>query len=155
MSGHITRQQVPLNDAAQLLGVSTKTVWRKIKKGELPAQKVNGQWLIEVELPSGQSGQGFSQEHDTASGQYRQTFEISTEIQVLKATIEFLRGQLEEKDKQISELHVLLLQKQLPQSSSPKWWQRIASIFKKGKATGDTLQIPSRVPTTSQSASES
>jgi excisionase family DNA binding protein len=139
MSGQMARQQVPLNEAAQILQVSTKTVWRRIKRGEIPAHKVNGQWLVDVEPPSGQTGQATEQttrqETGHLSGQPVQGVESSTDIQVLRNTIEFLQHQLEGKDRQISELHVLLLQKQLPEPSGLKWWQRLLSPFKRGKQT--------------------
>jgi excisionase family DNA binding protein len=56
-------QLLTLTEAAQLLHVSTKTLQRMIRSGDLPALKVGGQWrLRESQLISWiQSREGTSQ----------------------------------------------------------------------------------------------
>jgi excisionase family DNA binding protein len=41
-----TLQLLTLTEAAQLLHVSTKTLQRMIRSGDLPALKVGGQWRL-------------------------------------------------------------------------------------------------------------
>ena len=110
-------QEIPIKVASEALGISPKTVWRRIKKGEIPARKVAGQWLVDI-------GQQQDKE-DKLSGQEGQG--VMFDLAVLQSTIEILRQQLEQKDRQISELHVLLAQKQLPEPlpepTKTPWWK--------------------------------
>lgn len=110
-------QEIPLKVASEALGISPKTVWRRIQKGDIPARKVAGQWLVDI-------GQHQDNE-DKVSGQEGQG--VMSGLAVLQSTIEVLRQQLEQKDLQISELHVLLAQKllpeRLPEPTKSPWWK--------------------------------
>src|SRR5215831_11962341 len=46
-----TPYPVPVGDAAQRLGVSRATVWRMIRRGELPSIRVAGRRLVSVDAP--------------------------------------------------------------------------------------------------------
>jgi AraC-like DNA-binding protein len=86
---------------AQALGVSEKTVYRRIKSGQLKA-RLEGQppnWIIEPVDISGHGGGHASRQQYICSGE-------AGDGAIL--TIEILREQLGEKDRQIAELHVLL-----------------------------------------------
>jgi hypothetical protein len=76
--------------------VSEKTIYRRIKSGQLVAklegQPTNPHWVIElVDVGRPQAGQRSGQGEDAGS-----------------FVIELLREQLQEKDRQIAELHVLI-----------------------------------------------
>ena len=88
-----------VSEAARALRVSEKTVYRRIKSGQLNArlkgQSPGAHWLIEpVDTGGHIARQEYTCREDTVS--------------LTAATVELLRGQLGEKDRQIAELHVLL-----------------------------------------------
>lgn len=118
----MSEQEIPIKVASEALGISPKTVWRRIQKGEIPARKVAGQWLVDI-----------GQQQDKLSGQERQG--VMFDLAVLQSTIEVLRQQLEQKDQQISELHILLAQKQLPEPlpepTKTPWWKFLEGPWNK------------------------
>ncbi len=130
----MTRQAWTVTEAARALGISEKTVRRHIKSGRLKARMEDGQWLIErggkgkTEGGHGvDSGQTMGRQRvDTGERAGRQA--SSADRSTLQATIGLLKQQLEEKDRQIGELHVLLreaqgqIQKMLPMPSRRHWW---------------------------------
>lgn len=121
----MSEQEIPIKVASEALGISPKTVWRRIQKGEIPARKVAGQWLVDI-------GQQQDRE-DKLSGQKGQG--VMSDLAILQSTIEVLRQQLEQKDRQISELHILLAQKQLPEPlpepTKTPWWKFLEGPWKK------------------------
>jgi hypothetical protein len=94
----------------------------------------DGQWLIERAGKGQTEGRHrvdsdqtmVRQRVDSERKAGRQT--SGTDRNVLQATIELLKQQLQEKDRQIGELHVLLreaqgqIQKMLPMPSRRRWW---------------------------------
>ena len=98
------RQYWTLRETADALGVSDKTIRRRIKSGRLKAKMENGEWLVE-RVDTGQ-----------------------VEVRHVSSELEMLRRQLDEKDRQIAELHVLLRQAQeqvqrlLPMPKGKRWW---------------------------------
>ena len=105
-----------INRAAEILGKSPRTILRWIQSKKIPAHKVDGEWRVDVSgvMPSEQTS------HDSV------TSEMAAEILDLKEEITLLKSQLTEKDKQISELHVILARtqpKQLPEPGKRPWWQ--------------------------------
>ena len=133
-------------EAAHRLGVSVDTVKRRIQKGELKGyQQPRPQgfvWLVEMPEESNQPG---SNPADTpvdttvSTGELRWLEEM---VQFLKAELaardaqveswkqeaEAHREQLQAKDRQIEQLHVLLQQAQAalpaPRENRP-WWQKL------------------------------
>lgn len=101
-----------VSQAAQILGVSEKTIYRRIKSGKLKA-KIEGtsptaHWMITpVDTKKLLSSQKDRQESGQESGQDRQSIS-GQEISI----IAILKEQLKEKDRQIGELHVLLREAQ-------------------------------------------
>jgi excisionase family DNA binding protein len=128
-------QEVSIDEAARLLGVSQDTIRRRIRNGELKAhQETRPQGYIwRVTLPD---------EEPESQSHIRDTCLSSELVEALRNTIQRqddtiaqLRTQLEAKDRQletrareVQELHVLLQQAQAalpgPRDNRP-WWQRL------------------------------
>lgn len=134
MGRQMTRQGWTISEAARALGISEKTVRRHIKSGRLKAWMEDGQWFIE-RAGKGQTEGRHRVGSDQTTGRQRvDTGErlgrqaSSADRGALQATIELLKQQLQEKDRQIGELHVLLreaqgqIQKMLPAPSKRRWW---------------------------------
>lgn len=91
--------QLSVNQAATYFNISHRTVHRWIQSGKVKAEKIDGQWLIEVENVDNQTSDNLSSErHDTVMSLTRQNG------QLIK--------QLESKDQQIEKLQQALDQQQ-------------------------------------------
>ena len=102
LSRHMS-SQLSVNQAATYFDISHRTVHRWIQSGKVKAEKIDGQWLIEVENLENQTSDNLSnQSHDTVMSLTRQN--------------EQLIKQLESKDQQIDKLQQALDQ----QTSSGK-----------------------------------
>jgi hypothetical protein len=114
--------RVTIAEAALRLGISEPTARRRVRGGELPGTQVRTPqgftWMVDLpdDLPSepGPSGemavmQGF--------------------IESMNSQFQLLKEQLEAKDKQIEQLHVLLQQAQAalpaPKEDQQSWWRRL------------------------------
>jgi hypothetical protein len=141
-----TLGMLTMAEAAHRLGVSVDTVKRRIQKGELKGhQQPRPQgfvWLIEMPEESNQPGSDPANTpvHTTVSaGELRRLEEM---VQFLKAELaardaqveswkqeaEAHREQLQAKDRQIEQLHILLQQAQaaLPAPRDNRsWWRRV------------------------------
>jgi predicted site-specific integrase-resolvase len=112
-------------EAAQRLGVSQDTVHRRLKKGQLTGrQQTTPQgftWLIEmpVETCNVENGAPADTPADAPVS--------AGELQRLEQIIELLQNQVEAKDQQIKELHILLQQAQAalpaPREDRRSWWR--------------------------------
>ena len=99
--------QLSVNQAATYFDISHRTVHRWIQSGKVKAEKIDGQWLIEVENVDNQTSDNLSSErHDTVMTLTRQNG------QLIK--------QLESKDQQIEKLQQALDQQQQLQAASQK-----------------------------------
>jgi DNA-binding transcriptional MerR regulator len=89
---------VTIAEAARRLGISERTVRRRLHNGELQGRQVATPqgfvWTIEMPdgLPDGKSA--------------------DSELEALRELVDLLKDQVETKDQQIKELHVLLQQAQ-------------------------------------------
>jgi excisionase family DNA binding protein len=110
--------QVSVPEAARLLRVSEHTVRRRLKSGELQGHQVasSGGFLWMVEIPEELQADG------PDSGEMGA---MKALVARLEAQVEAQQEQLAAKDKQISELHVLLQQAQaaLPAPRVRPWWK--------------------------------
>lgn len=112
-------QRVTVNQAADILGVSPRTVRRRIKDGELPASIVDGRYAIDLPGVARQDGQTPRQSgHADGQGAY---------VEALLDRIRSLETELEARRVEIQQLHSILYRPQLP---GPSWWQR---IFKRSR----------------------
>ena len=133
-------EPMTMAEAAQRMGVSVATVKRRVRRGELKGhQEPRPQgftWMVEVpeahEKSSTRTSTGGSIRTSTgtvdgSSAEVRRLEDMLAFLQnELEATRQESRQQLENKDQQISELHVLLQQAQAalpaPKEYRP-WWR--------------------------------
>jgi len=106
---------VSIAEAARILKVSPDTIRRRIRNGELEAQKLKtargSRWQVKL-APDAQA----EPMHDDAAPMQLEY------INALRAQIQLLEGELAARRMEIQQLHALLHQKALP---SPSWWQRL------------------------------
>ena len=117
-------------EAAQRLGVSIDTVHRRLKRGQLSGhQHTTPQgftWLIEIPVAPRDSESTPADAPAIAGDTHR----LEQMVSMLQAQVDAHQLQLETKDQQIKELHVLLQQAQAalpaPRDMRPWWrfWQR-------------------------------
>jgi len=125
----MTGQKWTIDQAARALGVSEKTIYRRIKSGQLQATlegtPPTEHWMIEpvAEIKQAVVPDDFPDKNGV-EGKHQETL------------IRLLKEQLQEKDRQISELHILLRESQgqmkllLPQTTiehqklqkKRRWW---------------------------------
>jgi transposase-like protein len=113
--------QTTIPEAARRLGVSEHTVRRRVRSGELPGKQVatpqGFTWVVDIpdDLP----------ESETSSSEVQALRELVANLQ---DRINAQGKELEAKNKQIEQLHVLLQQAQAalpaPRDHRP-WWQRV------------------------------
>jgi hypothetical protein len=111
--------QVTIQEAAFRLGLSEKTVRRRVLSGRLPGSQVSTPqgfaWMVDIPDDLQESGGSF--------GELAALRELNMALQ---ARIDAQDKQLQAKDEQIRELHVLLQQAQAalpaPRNNRP-WWQ--------------------------------
>lgn len=100
-----------LSQAAAQLGCSVETIRRRIKTGELHATKVAGVW--DIDLPEA-----------TDTLQDGHTDVLERLVDQLTSEVEELRRQLEVREREIGQLHILLGQRQLESGTSSRpWWK--------------------------------
>ena len=94
-------QRLPIAQAATRLGVSKTALRRRVERRTVDAIKGdNGEWLVAVPDADDQVS--------TPAGVHRDTPSDTPAVEALSTQLAFLQAQLIEKDRQISELHVML-----------------------------------------------
>ena len=113
--------QTTIPEAARRLGVSEHTVRRRVRSGELPGKQVatpqGFTWVVDI--PDGLP------EPETSSSEVQALRELVANLQ---DRINAQGKELEAKNKQIEQLHILLQQAQaaLPAPRDNRsWWQRV------------------------------
>lgn len=140
-------ERVPITEAASRLGVSTDTVRRRIRKGELPAhqQRTPQGYVWMVELPEDAQGQSGTQSQGQVGpqeprpqaepeskpqaereaegrGEAKRQETAAGEVQALQELVHVLQEELTARRREVQELHVLLQQAQaLPPGRSETW----------------------------------
>jgi hypothetical protein len=127
--------EVSVFEAAQCLGISPDTVRRRIGNGVLKARKAaNGQnFTWRVELPDDLVASCLRSQEEPHHAQEKRREESVQDlldsqaalISTLQAQVQAQLQQLEAKDKQIQELHVLLREaRELPAPRGTRpWWR--------------------------------
>lgn len=134
----LSRQGVALPDAARTLGVSLRTVQRRLDRGELAFIERDGKRFVLLE--PGTIGHDKSCDSDaTNDTTARQVAGLSSEREIeLKEEIRFLRGLVEQRDRDAAEMRAALREalkahpKQLSQSTDES-----ARIEQDGPQKGD------------------
>jgi hypothetical protein len=127
--------EVSVFEAAQCLGISPDTVRRRVGNGALKARKtVNGQnFTWRVELPDDlvasrlrtQEAPDSTREHNLEESVQALLDSQAVLISTLQAQVQAQLQQLEAKDTQIQELHVLLREaRELPAPRAGRSWWR-------------------------------
>jgi DeoR/GlpR family transcriptional regulator of sugar metabolism len=127
-------------EAAQYLGVSTHTIKRRLKKGELKGeQRATPQgfvWLVEVADEPVESDSAVADDSGaipTATAESASHFKeiielLKSDLEERGTQISFLKEELESRRREIQELHVLLQQSQaaLPAAGDTRsWWYKL------------------------------
>ena len=117
-NGYAVAMDVTITEAARRLGISERTVRRRLHNGDLPGRQLATPqgfvWTVEMpdDVPDDQTN------GKAADG----------ELEALRELVAVLKDQVETKDQQIKELHVLLQQAQaalLAPRDNRSWWQRV------------------------------
>ena len=114
--------RVTIAEAALRLGISEPTARRRVRSGELPGTQVRTpqgfRWMVDLpdDLPSEPAPSG-------------EMAVMQRFIDSMNSQFQLLKEQLEAKDKQIEQLHVLLQQAQtalpMPKENRQSWWRRL------------------------------
>jgi hypothetical protein len=125
---------VTVGEAADRLKISTQTVKRRLKNGTLQGeQKDTAQgyiWLVDIsEAETDTTILNDDIPGDTSAVTSREMERLDLMIEILQKELEHRDGQLETKDRQIEQLHVLLQQAQAalpsPGGTQRSWWRRV------------------------------
>ena len=133
---------VPKEEAARLLGVSIDTIERKLKRGELKGKQDprprGWRWLVEIPQDVATAETSADNPANAPADAHANELEALRELvdtvkddvaqlrRQLQSQAESYQQQLEAKDKQIEQLHILLQQAQaaLPAPrNNRRWWQ--------------------------------
>jgi hypothetical protein len=127
---------VTLVEAAHQLGISVDTVRRRLQKGELKGQqqpRPSGHiWLVELDEEVNENSRLADRSADAEQGDQARLAACQADIHRLEEIVAMLQAhivtqgsELEAKNQQISELHVLLQQAQaaLPAPRGRPWWK--------------------------------
>jgi len=109
--------ELPVAEAARHLGLSTRTIRRKLHDGELSGRQLSTPqgfvWMVELADEQGSS--------DGEVGALREL------VDVLKDEVSTLKGELTERGQEMQQLHVLLQQAQaalpVPKENRHSWWR--------------------------------
>jgi hypothetical protein len=90
--------KLPVQEAAELLGVRPVHVWRRIRAGELLAEQdpASGVWLVEVEPDELHSGPGRSEEQDSIEAVAGLATELEREVLILREELRAYERQAEQ-----------------------------------------------------------
>jgi len=130
-------QEVTIAEAAQLLGISSATVKRRLKAGELNGRQASRPqgflWMVEVDQDHNSTPPTTgSRDHDSngnSTGAELGSLVAVLQAQVASQTkesdtrIASLETQLGVKDTQIDQLHHLLAQQAIQAAPAKSWWK--------------------------------
>ena len=120
--------RLTIKEAAERLGISEVTIRRRLRTGQLKGYQqspLTGKWFIEVSDDDVEQGEVDTDEYDDSLelvGALRDTIKRQDEV------IALLKHQLEAREREVQELHVLLQQSQtaLPAAGDNRsWWYKL------------------------------
>jgi len=121
-------QEVTITEAAHLLGVSSATVKRRLKAGELNGRKASRPqgflWLVEVDRDHSSTPSTTGSRNHDSNGNSTGA-ELASLVTMLQAQVTSQAEELDARRREVQELHVLLQQAALPppQAQRRRWWQ--------------------------------
>jgi len=126
------RRAVSLTEAASMLGVSTRTVRRRLQSGKLEGEKVSGSWVVYLRTLPGIGSRQTGQAPDTA-GQVPDS--LSAVVEAQQRHIETLERELEQRNSELRAMHLQVerLTRALPapedsenseSAGGQSWWAR-------------------------------
>ena len=116
---------ITTKEAAELLDISARQVRERASKGKLKAKRKGKNWLIHSSL-SAEVGEAGKSPNGVPG-------EVSAEAyEKLEQMVQQLQGQVEQKDKQIEQLHIITMQlsrdiesqQKLIEHRQAPWWRR-------------------------------
>jgi excisionase family DNA binding protein len=107
-------ERVTIREAAQRLGVSPDTIRRRVRSGELAStrEQRGGGSVIYIELPDAEPTAALRAEPTAAPRFDNVQVDPPAEVEILKDYVSELKRQLEAREREVRELHVLLEQAQ-------------------------------------------
>jgi len=122
-------QEVTITEAAHLLGISSATVKRRLKTGELNGRQASRPqgflWMVEIDQDHS-STPPITGSRDHSSNGNSTGAELESLVAILKAQVTSQAEELNARRREVQELHVLLQQAALPpppQAQRRRWWQ--------------------------------
>ncbi len=85
-------EQMPLEEAAQYLNVSERTLRRRIQSGKITANKIKGKWIVDINLDDNTEKTATRQQDADLSGQNGTNADLAELVSQLKSENEHLRG---------------------------------------------------------------
>jgi excisionase family DNA binding protein len=136
----MTNQSFNINEAAQKLNVSTRTIRRYIKAGKLKAELVKGSFGDEyriLELPP-QLDPNLTMDNDKAAGKTSgqpssESFDLIRELQEKNLALAAQLGAAAERIRNLEGQVKLLAPPKAPKPVSESWWHRLQRILPRRK----------------------
>ncbi len=85
-------EQMPLEEAAQYLNISERTLRRRIQSGKITANKIKGKWIVDINLDDNTEKTATRQQDADLSGQNGTNADLAELVSQLKSENEHLRG---------------------------------------------------------------
>jgi len=121
-------QEVTITEAAHLLEVSSATVKRRLKSGELNGRQASRPqgffWLVEVDQDHSSTPPTTGSRHHDSNDNSTGT-ELASLVAVLQAQVTSQAEELDARRREVQELHVLLQTAQSALNAAPArpWWK--------------------------------
>ena len=117
---------VGIPEASRMLGISQDTVRKRIKTGEIPAEKVKAaggyKWMVVVPEAADDVDDGLRNDHHQ-DGPPDGGTDSNALVMEMKARIASLEEQLATRTREISELHQIIGAKALGPGVDRPWWK--------------------------------
>jgi len=123
-------QEVTITEAAQLLGISSATVKRRLKTGELNGRQASRPqgflWMVEIDQDHSTTPPTTGSRDHSSNGNSTGA-ELESLVAVLQAQVTSQAEELDARRREVQELHILLQSAQSalppPHNQRRHWWQ--------------------------------